>query len=274
MITRFISYLTNIRGYAANTAKEYEKDIRAFAHWMKTSKQDARWSTITREDLDRYITTEAERGLKPSTTNRKLASISAFYRWMKREGMEVENPCKYESRRKRPEQIPNTIPQKDLKAAYEHATGATRYLIGILMTTGIRIQEALDMTWENINTEDCSIKIQGKGGKSRLVYTTTEVLEPVINALKYEQKRGKMWHIDQRKARTMIYEALRPYSNAAQLSPHAIRHTFATNIANKGGNVTTLAQMLGHKHIETTQKYIDMAQAPLKRTFHEGSLFN
>lgn len=274
MITRFLSYLTNIRGYAANTAKEYEKDIRAFAHWMKLNHSGARWSTITREDLDRYITAEAERGLKPATTNRKLASIAAFYRWMQREGMKVENPCKYESRRKRPEQIPNTIPQQDLKAAYEHATGATRYLIGILMTTGIRIQEALDMNWENINTEDCSIKIQGKGGKSRLVYTTTEVLEPVINALKYEQRRGKMWHIDQRKARTMIYEALRPYSNAAQLSPHAIRHTLATNIAAKGGNVTTLAQMLGHKHIETTQKYIDMAQAPVKKMFAEGSLFN
>lgn len=266
MIDKFVNYLTSLRGLAENTAIGYEKDVRRFARWAQKNVEDARWSMITRADIDKYITAEVKRGLKPATTNRRLASIAALYNWMRREGYQVENPCKYESRRKRPRQVPNTIPAGDLQKAYQQATGATRFMIGLLATTGMRIQELLDMTWENINTENNSIKVTGKGGKSRIVYTTEEVLAPAKNALKYGQQHGKLFFIDQRQARYMIWEALKPYSNARQLSPHAIRHTYATNIASKGGNVSTLAMLLGHQHIETTQKYIDMAQAPLKET--------
>lgn len=272
MIEKFVNYLTSLRGLAENTAIGYEKDVRRFARWAKNNVEDARWSMITRADIDKYITAEVSRGLKPATTNRRLASIAALYNWMRREGYHVENPCKYESRRKRPQQVPNTIPAGDLQKAYQHATGATRFMLGLLATTGMRIQELLDMTWENINTEDNTIKVTGKGGKSRIVYTTAEVLAPIKNCLSYGQQHGKLFAIEQRQARYMIWEALKPWSNAQQLSPHAIRHTYATNIASKGGNVSTLATLLGHQHIETTQKYIDMAQSPLKETSELATL--
>lgn len=274
MIQEFKNYLISLRGLSENTANEYEKDVRNFAKWMRENVSGARWSTITRAEIDRYIIHEVQRGMKPATTNRKLASIAALYNYMQREGMEVENPCKYESRRKRAEQVPNTIPNGQLKQAYDNAIGATKYMLGILMTTGMRIQEVLDMTWESIDIETNAIRVKGKGGKSRIVYTTSDVLEPVRNAMQYGRKSGKMWSIDQRQARMMIWQALRPYCTATQLSPHAIRHTFATNVAAHGGNVSTLAQILGHKHLETTQKYINMAQSPIRETCQQYNLLN
>lgn len=274
MIDKFTNYLVSLRGYSENTARGYEKDIRHFQNWLKENVDGARWSLVTRDHIDKYISDEVARGLKPATTNRRLSSIAALYNWFKREGYDIENPCKFESRRKNPPQAPNTIPTGQLNEAYAHAVGATKFLLGLLMTTGMRIQEVLDMNWEDINFETQAIKVHGKGGKSRIVFSTPDVLEPARAAHEYMHKTGRMWGIDQRTARHMVWEALKPFCNAPQLSPHAIRHTFATNIASHGGNVSTLGQILGHKHLETTQRYIDLAQAPVRQTCQQYTLFN
>lgn len=274
MIQKYINYLRNLRGYAENTAVSYEKDLRAFVTWVRGNVPGATWSTLTRDDIDRYIMTLASAGLKPATTNRRLAAISGLYNYMRREGYEVENPCRYESRRKRAKTIPNTIPANDLRAAYDHAVGATKVMLGLLITTGIRIQELLDITWEDIDFEDLSIKITGKGNKQRRVYTQAAQLE-TLRLLKEQQAvSGRIFTIDQRTARTMIWESLKPYSSARQLSPHAIRHTFATQLATQGVNVTTLAKILGHDRIGTTQQYIDMTQSDTRSVMTNNNIIN
>ena len=274
MIKEFINYLQNLKGYSENTAKGYEKDLKRFVHWMRSSSTSARWSTITRDDIDNYISQQAAQGLKPATTNRRLAAISGLYDYMKRQGYEVENPCKYESRRKIGKNIPNTINEEELAAAYNAATGVTKTMIGLLATTGIRIQELLDLTWEDINFQDGSLKISGKGSKQRIVYTTTGTLADLANVKANCSPTGRMFWFDQRTARYMIYQALRGHCNARQLSPHAIRHTTATHLAKEGVNCTTISAILGHEHLETTQKYINMAQAASSQACQIYSLIN
>lgn len=273
MITKYITYLRQIKGYSENTCQAYEKDLRKFALWMKNNKEAARWSTITREDLDDYLSVTAAT-LKPSTTNRQLASLSSFYKYLKRQGYEIENPCKYESRRKVGETVPNTIPYKDLEAAYEKANGITQIMLGLLITTGIRIQELLDITWEDINFDTCCIKIKGKGKQERVVWTLPDNISTLESVMRHYHPSGLVFTIDQRTARKMIYDSLKPYSKAKQLSPHAIRHTFATHLAETGVNTTTLSKALGHKHLETTQKYIDYCQVNVKKAFQENSLLS
>lgn len=260
MIDNFITYIKCIRGYSANTCKAYERDLRQFVSWMKEENAEARWSTITRHDIDAYIIYLSSTGAKASTSNRAISSISSIYIYFQREGMDIDNPCKFESRRKLPEQVPNTIPMNDLKRAFDNNKGAVRSIIGILATTGIRLQEMLDITWEDINLSENSIMIHGKGQKGRIVYTTDIVLEPFKELCKHIKPHGRIFGMSQRKVRNLLYEALRPYTRAKQISPHAIRHTYATELAKQGYNVATISKALGHKHLETTQKYIDMAQ--------------
>lgn len=137
-------------------------------------------------------------------------------------------------------------------------------MIGILATTGMRLQELLDLEWSSIDWETKAIKVEGKGRKQRITYTTTEVLEELRPLYDYAHGKGRIFDTDQRNARYILWDALRNYSNAKQLSPHAIRHTLATNWAKNGANVTTIANLLGHSDISTTQKYIDMTQASIK----------
>lgn len=274
MIQKYIQYLSSIRNYSNNTCCSYQKDLSDFSKWAKAHLDKARWSAITRADIDRYVSYMVENGLKPATTNRRLSAISGLYAYMKREGYEVENPCKFECRRKISRSLPNTINADELKRAYENAKGVTRLFLGILSTTGVRLQELLDLSWEDVDFSESSIKINGKGAKQRIVYTTTEVLEELGRVKELLKPQGRMFRISQRDARHMIWEALQPYCHAKQLSPHAIRHTFATNLAKHGANVSQIGTLLGHEHLETTQKYIDMSQHNNKEIVQQYSLFN
>ena len=274
MLIKFENYLRNIKGYSERTCSEYLKDLKGFAKWAKPYKEDARWSTLTRADIDEYISMRASEGIKPATTNRELASISALYRYFIREGLLTSNPARFQSRRKVGHHLPNTIPSEDLQAAYAHSVGVVHVWIGLLSTTGIRISELLDLKWEDIDFKTCALEINGKGNKDRLVYTTPEYLELMRQAYERHPTEGRIFRYNERDARHMIWEALKPWSRAKQLSPHAIRHSFATSLARQGVNVATIATILGHNRIATTQKYIDMAQMDCRAVSAQYSPLN
>lgn len=261
MISNYITYITSIKGYSPLTAKSYEKDLKHIAAWARENMSDARWSKIDRSVIDRYIIDAEQNEQAPATTNRRLSALSGLYKYMQREGYKVENPCRYESRRKVAQRVPNTINPQQLHTAYENSCGATRVMLGILITTGIRIGELLALDWHDVDIESQVLTIKGKGNKERVVRVPAEQLTEIAAVKAHTDANGRMFGISQRMARRMIYDALKPYCSAEQLSPHAIRHTFATHLAAAGENVSTIGAILGHKHLETTQQYIDLAAA-------------
>lgn len=265
MIREFLTYLRSIRGYSENTVRAYGKDLAEFAQWVKESTDHAKWSALTRDDIDKFLIHQAERGLKPSTTNRQLSAISSLYVYFMREGLMDHNPCKYESRRKQPQTMPNTISVEAIRKAYNKAQGMTKTMLGLLATTGIRLQEMLDLRWQDIDFENAQLRIMGKGSKERIVQTDASVLASLAQVRQYARPEMRLFYVGQRHTRYLIYEALRPYSNSRQLSPHAIRHTFATELAKNGETTTTIAKILGHSHLETSQKYINMAEIAAPR---------
>ena len=261
MIHEFKTYLVSIKGCSENTVESYGKDLRTFVAYIKQHKTDARWSTITRDDLDEYVIYQSGRGLKPTTTNRHLSAISSLYDYMKRQGMDVENPARYESRRKQAETIVNTIPLEDLKKAIAESDGVIKIIIETLLYTGIRLQELLDIRKQDLDSLNKTIRINGKGNKQRIVYTTADNMNHLQEYAKTMIPSHRLFYTwSQRDVRTAVYETLRPISSARQLSPHAIRHTFATTMAQAGTNATTLMKMMGHTSLKTTQKYIDLGQ--------------
>lgn len=262
MIREFATYLESVRGYSPNTIQAYTKDLVMFSKWAKAHIQGARWSTITRDNIDAYLEHQVAQGLKPATTNRHLAAISAIYRYFQRQGLRVDNPCQYESRRKQAQTIPATLSANDIAKAYKRAHGVRKTLLGLLATTGARIQEVLDLRFEDIDFENNTLHIMGKGSKERIVRTDAKVLETLKGVKEQLCASGRIFYISQRHARYMIYEALAPYCKGNSLSPHTIRHTFATELAKAGENVAAIAKVLGHSHIETSQKYINLAEIP------------
>lgn len=270
MITEFISYIKNVKGYSDNTARAYNNDLRSFVKVVKTINPSSRWSTLTLQDIDDVVKYNVQRGLKPSTTNRQISAVKALYDYMKREGMIDYNPARYESRRKQAETIPNTIPMQDIEASYAEATGTTRVMLGLLMYTGIRIQELLDLRKHDVNTKTGEIIIRGKGMKERKVITAPDNSQELEEYMKNLRPDSYIFgSTSQREARYELHAILKRHSQAKQLSPHAIRHTFATEVAKQGSNVTTLAKMMGHNSIKTTQHYIDLTQNNVDKTYQQ-----
>lgn len=266
MIQEFTNYLVSIRRYSENTARAYEKDLIDFVHYMLASKTDARWSTIKRDDIDGYIMYQTGRGLKPTTINRRISAIRHLYNYMKRQGLLQENPARFISQQKTEKTIPNTIPSEDLLKALEHAAGITRIMLILLVTTGIRIQEMLDIEQSDIEASRSRILIHGKGQKERYVSLSAAHMKEVLAYSRTAPYRI-FSPMGQREARSIIYNHLSRYTDARQCSPHAIRHSFATNMAQKGANCTTIAKILGHESIKTTQKYIDLSSTDTAQAF-------
>ena len=109
MIQNYLSYLSNLKGMSPNTVAAYQKDLTNFAIWAKHNIKDCRWSMITRDDIDRYVSSMVGNGLSAATTNRRLSAISGLYNYFNRQGMLDENPCKNESRTKIGTRCPNKI---------------------------------------------------------------------------------------------------------------------------------------------------------------------
>lgn len=273
MINEFKTYLTSIKGYSPNTAKAYGKDLVTFVQYIKTKDINKRWSTITRDDVDAYIIHLSNTDHKPATLCRHLAAISSVYKYMKRQGLKVDNPCQYESRPKRGSHQPNTIPVADVKAASENAEGIAKIILRLMLETGIRIQELLDIKSEDVEMTAGRIKIKGKGNKERYVYIT-EGTRQQLRTIAARNSDKLFGMLNQREVRRIVFENLKKYSSAKQLSPHAIRHTYATEMAKRGMTATTLQKALGHTRLETTQRYIDYGQLSQEQEIRELSLFN
>lgn len=260
MIQEFINYLEKNKGYSPQTCGEYRKDLERFVKWLK-SHNVAKWSNVEKATVDLYVSDMADEGLKPATIKRRISTIRSFYQYAWVMGYQKENPLKYVSTPKLGEALPKTIEQDDLRMTILDGTTNinVRGLIAFIAETGCRISEALSVTKADFNQETRSIRIWGKGKKERVVYYG----DITAAYVKYAKVIGNcpIWTWTQRQARFLIWQALRKHSNAQQLSPHAIRHSFATGLLNKGAPITTVQALLGHKSVETTQRYAKVAEA-------------
>lgn len=266
MIREYKQYLSSVKGYSEHTSDAYIRDINHFAKWLMMTAPGARWSTVTRTTIDVYMMALSDQGYSPATINRRLSSIASLYKWMKREGMGVENPCRYESRQKIAKRQPITIDENSIQQVITHAAEDIATAVQVLWATGIRTSELLELhTWD-IDYNDQSIEVRcGKGGKDRKVFMDADTSQRLQRLT--AGKQGLIWYWSARELRYNVWHAFSQYSQAQQLNPRALRHTFATTMARNGANATTIAALMGHESIKTSQQYIDFAGVTVKEQY-------
>lgn len=268
MIQEYRQYLSSIKGYSEHTCDAYVRDINHFAKWLMTTVPGARWSTVTRTTIDEYMTILTNAGYTPATINRRLSSISSVYRWFQREGKQVDNPCRYETRKKIARRQPQTIDASSIEQVITQGSEDIATAVQVMWATGIRTSELLQLhTWD-IDYNDQSIAVRcGKGGKDRKVFMDANT------ACRLQRftagKQGLIWFWSPRELRYKVWSALKPYSKSQELNPRALRHTFATTMAKNGANATTIAALMGHESIKTSQQYIDFAGVSVKEQYNK-----
>lgn len=268
MIQEFTNYLEKNKGYSQSTCGEYRKDLERFVTWLKAHRIE-RWSQVEKSTVDLYVSDMAEDGLKPATIKRRVSTIRSMFQYAWVMGYQTNNPAKYVSTPKLGEALPKTIDQDELRMTILDGSINinVRGLIAFIAETGCRISEALSVTKADFDLESRSLRIWGKGKKERMVYfgDITAVY------VRYAKTIGNcpIWTWTERQARFFVYQALRKHSHAKQLSPHAIRHSFATGLLNNGAPITTVQTLLGHKSVQTTERYAKVAQTTVASDYNK-----
>lgn len=267
MIQEYLQYITTVRGLSPLTVENYGKDLRQFATWAEG--RGLRWSTITERDVDAWIAEQAVAGLKPRTRNRRLSALRGLLTWAHHKGLLEENVSRFCQSAKVAERLPQALDVRAVDAflasdAFSTEKRIGQLLVALMVESGLRIQEAIDVRREDIDDEQRSISVRGKGGKERIVFYGERTARQLASWLTpFDGRLLPDW--EQRRYRDIIERVMAPY--VGKMHPHQLRHTFGTAALNAGMPITTVSALMGHKRVETTQIYARVARETARQEY-------
>lgn len=256
MIKEYLQYLADNKMYSSNTIRRYHAVLVDFAHVMCGRS----WSTITRTDIEKYIASKSS--ASESTKASVLSAVRDVFRFAcTHYGLPV-NPARYISAPKLQKRIPHVVAAEDIAAAMKAAPKRIQLAIMLMHLCGLRVSECLSLTIEDF--KEHRIIVRGKGKKERYVYVVS-----IIEELAHELCSSGLLFPDtsDRQFRYDIYCAFRAVG--VEMSPHMLRHTFASNMANAGIPLSHLAQLLGHESIKTTQIYLHADNQQVRNSYYK-----
>ncbi len=282
LIDRFIDALWLEDGLAANSLAAYRRDLNQLDAWLGGLGLLA----ATDACLQRWFA-ETHAGSRASTANRRLATLRRFYRWALREGAIAADPTLKLASARTPPRFPKALTEAQVEALLAAPDGATdlglrdRAMLELLYATGLRVGELVGLTLVQLALADGLVRVTGKGDKERIVplgeearYWVGRYLETARGAILKGRATDALF-ITSRGApmsRQMFWKLVRRYALLADirapLSPHVLRHAFATHLLNHGADLRVVQMLLGHADISTTQIYTHVARERLA-SLHE-----
>ncbi len=266
-------------GLSDNTLSAYRTDLTLFSRWLE--KQPAGLLSVTRADIYHYLA--SQNSVSPRTRARRLSSLRRFYQYLIRERIVADDPTTRIDSPRIGRQLPVVLSEgdvEDLLAApdLESSMGIRdRTMLEVLYATGLRVSELVSLQMGQINLRQGVIRVTGKGDKDRLVPLGEEAinwLERYLGLVRPElagaQQLDCVFPSNRGKAMTRqnFWYGIKRYAQKAgiskPLSPHTLRHAFATHLLNHGADLRVVQLLLGHSDISTTQIYTHIAQARLQ----------
>jgi len=284
-IDAFLDALWLEDGLADNTLAAYRRDLCAFGGWLRAEHGRAPESAL-REDIQAWLAAQ-HRQTKASTANRRLAALRRFYLWALRRGLCAEDPCLGLRSARQPARFPKTLSESQVEALLAAPDIGTtlglrdRAMLETLYATGLRVSELVGLNVQDLSLSDGVVRVvMGKGGKDRLVPLGAEALHWIERHLRESRpdilgaRACDALFVTARGAamtRQAFWLLIRKYALQADirvpLSPHVLRHAFATHLLNHGADLRVVQMLLGHADISTTQIYTHVARERLK-TLH------
>ena len=283
LIDRFCDHLWLEDGLADLTLAAYRRDLKAFSAWLEAARGQALGSAAP-GDVEAYLAWRFARRSHPRSAARYSSALKRFYRYLLRESLIAADPTLNLDRPKLPRALPKTLTEADVERLLASADPAEplglrdRAMLETLYATGLRVSELVGLKLTAVNLNDGVLRVTGKGNKDRLVplgeeavhwlkrYMTDarpRLLEKNLSDAVFVTARGgamtrqAFWYLIKRRARAAAV--------ASPLSPHTLRHAFATHLLNHGADLRVVQMLLGHSDISTTQIYTHVARERLKQ---------
>lgn len=278
-----MEYLTVELGLSANTRQAYERDLRLFCKTLGFKNSDA-LVNVSREQITGYMTQLKEKGLAAATIARKLAAIKAFYRFMTAEGYMDANPAEVVEAGTKGIKLPRVLSEDEVVRLLTQPDITTaegfrdRTMLEVLYATGMRVSELINLTLERVDLNMKYIIAFGKGSKERIVPLGSvaaeflqQYLEKVRPKLTHEERNTNIVFLafgGHELTRQRFWQIIRAYGRKANinkaLTPHILRHSFATHLLDNGADLRSVQELLGHSDISTTQIYTHLTNKRLR----------
>ena len=280
-IEQFTDALWMERGLSRNTLTAYRNDLAGLAGWLL--KQGKTLLTAQRQDLLGYLSDRVHAGAKPRTTARMLSSMRRFYRYLIREGQLREDPSVRIDTPRIGRPLPDSLSETEVEALLAAPDESDtlgirdRAMLELLYACGLRVSELVGMTTDQASLTQGVVRLVGKGSKERLVPLGEEAIEWLqyyldeSRAELASESSAKQLFITRRgkgMTRQAFWYRIKHYAVKAginkPLSPHTLRHAFATHLLNHGADLRVVQMLLGHSDLSTTQIYTHVARERLK----------
>ena len=286
LIDLFLNEYWIEKGLSENTVQSYRLDLTALCDWL--DKNDLSLETLDAVDLQGFLGERLEKGYKATSTARMLSAMRKLFQYLYREKYRVDDPSAVLSSPKLPSRLPKYLTEQqvsdllntpDVDVPLELRDKA---MLELLYATGLRVTELVSLTIENMGVQQGVVRVIGKGNKERIVPMGEEAAYWVRQFMLYGRPvllNGQSSDVvfpsqrAQKMTRQTFWHRVKHYAiladiDADALSPHVLRHAFATHLVNHGADLRVVQMLLGHTDLSTTQIYTHVAKERLKR-LHE-----
>lgn len=276
----FLSYIGSEKGLARNTIGAYRQDIYSFCAFLR-DKGIKEFQQVAQEDIISYLAVLREKNYAGSSICRALVAIKVFFRFLKKEKSIAENTAFFLDSPKIWQQIPEVLTYDEVERFLKQPdvttwTGARdKAILEIMYASGLRVSEVCSLNIHDV--DDSFVKVKGKGGKERLVPIGEEALQSIdayLALFRKESAKEKALFLSKngrRIDRMTIWKQVKLYAKKAEIlreiSPHTLRHSFATHLLENGADLRIIQELLGHASIGTTDRYTHISQRHLTDAF-------
>ncbi len=283
VIEQFLDAIWMEKGLSENTLEAYRQDLHKLAIWLSSNGLTV--DTVSRDELQDYQFFLFEAGYKETTRARMLSAFKCFFRYLYREKRRKDDPTALLLSPKLPKRLPKDLSEKQVDALLDAPNIEVliefrdKAMLEVLYATGLRVTELVSLTTENISLRQGVIRVLGKGKKERLVPLGEDAVDWVEHYM-HDARSALLGEISsdvvfpsrrgQKMTRQTFWHRIKHYANIAQidassLSPHVLRHAFATHLLNNGADLRVVQLLLGHSDLSTTQIYTHVATERLKQ---------
>ncbi|MBA61956.1 MAG: tyrosine recombinase XerC [Planctomycetaceae bacterium] len=290
-IDRFISYLESERNASDLTIKSYREDLRSFCYFFEYEDGSLPLpGELTPADLREFVSEMGEAGYARSSISRRLASLRSFFTFCQRENLVTENPAKPLRNPRKIRRLPHFLSNDEIATLLDAPDASTRLglrdraIFETMYSGGLRVSELVTLNDGDLYIEEGLVRVRGKGKKERLCPLGSFAVNAInawlrqrllgvgqtVNQLSplFTNKFGN--RISDRSVRRMMDKYIRITGLDSRTSPHTLRHSFATHLLDRGADIRSVQELLGHKSLVTTQIYTHLSTAKLKDVYERS----
>lgn len=274
-ISQYLEYLEIEKGLALNTIDAYRRDLYDFADFSGCSANE-----IDRTKINSYIRTLKEKNYAPSSIIRKIASLRGFFKWTYSMDIITKNPASTIEQPKVPQRLPKVISLKEIEEMlHSNLTPIQSVIIELLYSCGLRVSELVNLKMNDMDLSSKYIRCFGKGSKERIIPIGKKAVEKIENYKPIRENIIKKYNLDTRKFlisnngrllnRQDVYNFIHNKGKEIHknISPHTLRHSFATHLLENGADLRVVQELLGHSDVSTTQLYTHISKKRLKEVY-------